>query len=452
MSARSLTTPSPRHSTQRLAWGILSVSFALFCVVCLITGLGVQYFLFQSTMPLPAVVIVGRGTVGLTGADAIEQVVRRDRELFGSATLSTDAQSQATVSVLDPQRQNQLVLSVVVNAGSQVSVRSLVRPRFEWSGDPYNLVLEGVNGLAELFVPQGLNRPVRVRVNTVGDAWVVISRPGGYRVRVSEADVKVDNIGGEVALVSPMGRSQSIPVGQRGVLTFAAMSFVVSPSYADLLDNSDFQQINTAASSDGATREFPRAWACTDSPNDAPSGVYALTRDEGRVALALRRGDGANSHGETGCAQYFGPPGEGGREVTAFDYLSLRATFRIFDQSLPLCGIEGSECPFMLEIAFIDRAGVLQRWYHGFYVRSDPQLLYPVRCASCVGEHENVNPGAWYRYESENLFSLFTEDERPVAIESVRFYASGHQYDVVVSDVSLYAGNMAVDPGQALGG
>ena len=51
-----------------------------------------------------------------------------------------------------------------------------------------------------------------------------------------------------------------------------------------------------------------------------------------------------------------------------------------------------------------------------------------------------VNPGAWYSYQSDNLFSLIPASLRPASIVNVVMYASGHEYDVFMNGAQLFGG------------
>jgi hypothetical protein len=49
---------------------------------------------------------------------------------------------------------------------------------------------------------------------------------------------------------------------------------------------------------------------------------------------------------------------------------------------------------------------------------------------------EKVPLGIWYAYESPNLYSLLSET-RPARINSISLFASGHDYESLVSNVAL---------------
>lgn len=431
--------------SQRIAWAVLLIAFGVFCALCVITGVGLNYFIFQSRVPMPTELVVGRGTVGMTGTDLIETVVRTSRELYNSAIISTDGQSQATLSFLDQQSGRQLVASVTVKKNTLLDLETVSRPRFDVSSEPYDVLIEDLSGAVDVFIPNDLDRAIRVSIRTPQGAWALMTSPGFYSIRAGENDLIVNNMTGTALLVSPDQVGSSVPPGERGVFTYAteasAAGFVSMPAFTDLITNSTFEHTNAAITTDADPRELPLSWGCADQVNEPPSGYYGITRVDGRVVMHLRRGGGASSHGETFCVQSFGPPGTPGRDVTAYSYLSLRTTFRIQGQSLSTCGIRGSECPLMMQITYIDIYGRQQQWYHGFYTYLNPNLSYPLSCDSCRQEHEPINANTWYTYESDNLYSLISSLERPQSIQEVRFYASGHEYDVIVSSVSLLAGS-----------
>jgi len=418
-------------------------------------GVGLNYVVYQSVVPMPSVLVVGRGTVGMTGPDQIEQVVRSQREVFNSAIFSTDNQSQATLSFLDQMHNGRLVAAVTIKRDTTFDLENVSRPRFDISSLSYEIMLQDVSGALDIFIPMELPRSIRLSLNATTGAWVVITAPGQYSVRITTGDIVVDNLDGEAVIIAPDSRAQTIPPGQRGIWNAENETLVVASTYTNLLANSAFEQTNAidSASAGGTFRELPLIWGCADQPNDAPPGNYGIEWLNGRAAMHLYRGGGANSHGETFCVQSYGPPGTPGRDLSEFDFLSLRATFMIRGQSLSACGIAGSECPMMLQLTYMDAFGREQNWYRGFYAYSDPTLEYPTSCDSCRQDHDVIHMNTWYTFESENLFNSFSTLERPQSIREVRFYASGHEYDVYVSRVSLLAGRTELPtPTEALGG
>lgn len=195
---------------------------------------------------------------------------------------------------------------------------------------------------------------------------------------------------------------------------------------------------------DDTSIRMPMHWGCSNKQKELPGGTYTVTEREGRTALQLFRGDNATTNGETRCQQPYAAPG---RDVSGYRFLELETTFLIKSQSISECGIEGSECPLMIHIKYTDTNGIAREWYQGFYALLDPLYdSYKSRCASCTQDHQQINGDVWYTYESGNLFIVLPEDARPATISKIEFYASGHQYDVYVGELSLFAGDQDALP------
>ena len=77
------------------------------------------------------------------------------------------------------------------------------------------------------------------------------------------------------------------------------------------------------------------------------------------------------------------------------------------------------------------------KWRHGFYTHSRDD--WPLRCDTCIQDHQLIHDKSWYVYESPNLLTLFAPDPPPEKIVSVWVYTSGHEYDVWIRDVALLA-------------
>ena len=217
------------------------------------------------------------------------------------------------------------------------------------------------------------------------------------------------------------------------------------PQNPDPLGDAMFSPDNVIGIDAAAGQMKDEAWVCNNSqvdPNESLGSVGFMTED-GRPALRLFRGNGAESHGATQCFHGIGT-GTGGLDVSQFSSVSIRATFKIHSQSLSACGVDASECPLMLAMDYIPiNGGQPVKWYHGFYAFVDPNRLYPPACSGCE-QHEQISPDVWYTYESHNLFETFAPDTVPQSILNLRFYASGHQYEVYVSQLVLLGDGMVI--------
>lgn len=429
-----------RMDPQRLAWGVLLVSFALFCVLCIVVGVGVNLFLFQSQVAMQSEIAVGRGSAGITNpSDSSERNERGQVSLTVGSSITVDPVSQATVSFTNAQTE-QFVASITVKSNSGVTLRSAAQPRFDWSTSTYVINLPNARGEFDVLVADGLDHDIVVSFTTREPEAVRVnlSESGRYTLHVSDTQVQLFAREGRAFLFPSAAQGYSISTGTQAIYRFGSDAAPeIRPGYANLLQNSFLNELNTNVGTGGNAQELLAGWACGNDPNDNPRGAFRSQILDGRMTLRLERYQDATSHGRTSCYQSFG---QDGIDVSGYDYMALRSVFAINYHSLAACGTEGSECPLTFRLDYIDANGRGQKWFHGFYTHDHPQSAYPLRCSTCLEPHEFINGGSWYIYDSGNLFSLFLPDQQMQRIVGVMFYSSGHQYDVYVSEVSLLTG------------
>jgi hypothetical protein len=392
---------------------------------------------------MESILRVGRGTVVIsTRADPVERPVREiPRDLANETLMSTDNQSQATLIIRDPQRSSKLIASLTLKPNTNLRLRTALQPRFDWSSTNYVVDLRDLLGEVDIFVTNRLPRGFQLDIYTPEGAWVSLNRSGQYVVSATNNQVRVINRDGEVILFAPnTDINRSIPPATQASLAYGNSEIVLSPSFVELLTNPTFEDVLPP---ENLGNNLPVGWACTNSQNQLPRGSYRSEIYDGRLALRLVRGEGASSHGETRCVQPF-QPAQVGLDIRNYNYLALRTTFFVKYQSLNACGERGSECPLMLRMDYRDVDGNDNKWWiHGFYSKDDPQSSAPLSCDTCRENHDSIYSNAWYTFESGNILTLFPPNEpKPGWILNVTFYASGHQYDVFVSEVSLLAGNV----------
>ncbi|MCK6578076.1 MAG: hypothetical protein L6Q98_08235 [Anaerolineae bacterium] len=426
------------RNRQQLAWGIVLLCFSVFCVMAALALVGLHYFVFQSTIPMRAQLQVSRATASLISADLIEQAVRNERNL-GSGDVVATPQSQAQITFRDPNQDSLVVARVIVKDGAAVVVRYFVRPRFDWSSESYSVYLDDLTGELDVEITEGLSRVVTVIIETRNGARVFLEAPGRYSIAVGDAHLQVVNYEGSARLVTADQRPFPIPAAQQGMSSLEDPSqFYYAPALVNVLGAATFSSDNVLDYNTASDQASPSIWRCSSLQDSGPVGRFELITEDGFPALQLFRGENAESHGETRCIQLF--YGNEGVDVSSFRHISVRVTFKIRSHSLNLCGVDGSECPLMMRMEF-NTAGnsEIQHWIHGFFTHEDPIVSdYPPLCDTCIERHEMINPDRWYTYESDNLLpTLELLGKRPVSLLNMRFYASGHQYDVLVRKVEL---------------
>jgi hypothetical protein len=404
----------------------------------------IRWVIFDSPTQLNVRLYVGQGTVGLWDpSQADESAIRTDVSVENDNRLTTDNLSQGYLAVADPYS-GDLIATVLLRNGSVATLQRADRPRFSLSENPYVIQLDKVSGRLEVWARNGDERDIRIQIKSaLGTAYI---EHGGYFWIDSRMDLfKVTARSGSVTLIGPDRRAQHIAEGGEGTIRQGDPTIIVSSGPIDLLPNWDFgQEANVPNPGTGDPEDWPVEWACGWTPSDdpafqdAPPGTWGLTRVNGRRVLHIERLQHPDpGPGATGCLKY--PGGSAGLDVNQYDTLRLRVTMQVKYQSLSACGVAGTECPVMLYINYQDKFGNNNRvWIHGFYTDYRPEEGGRTICDSCLQPHEQINQGAWYTYDAD-LFTNLPGDQRPATINYIRFYADGHQYDVLLNEVALIA-------------
>ena len=281
-------------------------------------------------------------------------------------------------------------------------------------------------------------------------AYVYLNGGGTYTISATQNEVHLFNRDGQQSVIAAPGLDpRLVAPGEQVLMNLAGEAPVAAqlPGPLNFLQPANFQttDVDALVNYDNVLlADLLWPWQC-GSNDSSPQGRYELGMPDGRPAVRLVRGEGATTPGSTTCSQSPGPS-QTGRDVTEYSSLIFKSSFYIESQSLTQCGFEGSECALTLILDYVytgvvdgETRDVGGKWYHGFYVKADPERQLPTRCSSCQVEHDYVYPGTWFTYESPNILSLLPDDQRPTRLLRAGFYASGHEYDVYVGDVALYA-------------
>lgn len=426
----------------KVAWLIITASFMLFCTASVTFSVGAYAYAFRSNVPMDMVVQVGQGTAVIV--DEFQQRAPRTGLNFVTSLptdVSIDSQSQATVAFRINRDEQQLTLATLtLQDDAALRISRAEQPRFTWSQGAHLLDAELTSGELDIFINPVAERAFRLQVHTLHGASILLETPGRYVLTVNENLVRLTTHEGVAAFLDRnRENNRLVTAGAAAILLAERPDPFVDQTAINLLDNASF----SFALNNHSETTLPLFWQCSNAADDVPRGTYQADVWQSRVSLRFVRGDDADSHGETTCEQVLA---EDKRDVAGFSHLELQTTFLINFQSLTECGAQGSECPLMLFIDYVDVSGQEREWYKGFYHSRDPQFGYPLRCASCAQPHTQINEQVWYTYSTGNLIALLPENERPQQINSVRFYASGHQYDVFVSEVLLLADRREIVP------
>ena len=442
-SARQ-TNDTGSANPERIAWIALLGAFFCFCALSIGIVFGVYRFLFQSAVALPATLEVAKGTVGITGADLIEAVERDRRVLTDTVTsVSTDALSQATIQFrgAGPEANAPLLAAVTLQGSTVLTFDFANTPRFDWSQNPQRIQFSRMSGVVDILVTGVGERPLQMEILAGGGVRAQLHGKGRYRLSVTEDEARLLSLSGRgsALFVDEPASRRVARTGQELVLRLGSRSVQQLQSVRSVLTNPSFSLLGGNAAQ-GAP---PAGWECTVPPGQSPPGAYNLVEFEGRMGMRLRRVNNARTNGEVRCAQSF----DGGLAVSEYDSVRALTTFSPENQSLSVCGSLASECILMLRIDYRDINGNPGAWLRGFYYAEDVTGAARKTCASCIQDHIHTRQAVWHTFDSDNLLNLIAEEIRPHHIDSVAFYASGHQFDVVVGEVFLLVGDSAANGG-----
>jgi len=423
-------------------------SFAIFCLLMAVGTAGAYWFLFESRVEMSIRLTVSKGRVDLTLPDGSPASIARQDFPEANATVQVDSVSQGYLTFED-NYSKQLIATVFLMQGSSLQIERAARPRFEWSAAPYAIRLRNAVGRFWIDVPSDVARQIVLEIaSEAGTAR--FTQSGNFRLHSSsqQMDLHVDNGSAELQALS--GEVRTVGVGEIGTLLREPLgvgTFIVRATHLERL-NADFgsqQDIDTNPA-------LPFGWACTSRANrlNEPQGNFGRKLFEQQVTLVMQRLGQGLDHAETSCQYTFSEDDSlltiPRRSLSAYDSLYIRARVRIRHQDVSTCGIQGSECPVMIQLDYLGENNAPERpqvWRHGFYTWRPPTDENPTICDTCLQEHEKINPDTWYIYDSGDLFKILLDARKPESILRLRVYASGHAYESIIANLQVLGGRKA---------
>lgn len=404
-----------QENPERLAWTVLIASFAVFMALLIFVPLSVRYGVEVATVKQTAVLDPAQGTTLLYPPGSVEPIAiteLRDDITEGSTVEAGDGPTQATVRIINEPDGDQALGSVQIFSGTRLRIDRMRSPMFDLSGSPYQAVLALNQGQARVFTNSGEQRPLAVRIVTPhGD---IDLGAGSYQIAVTEGQTDITVSAGEATLTKDDGTPLVVGTGRRAWLTVDALAGEALPAAQNLLRNGNF------------TESMKDTWdSYVVAENVTPGKVSIMERDGRRVAYFVRQGED-NVPTEVGIRQVIG------KDVNVYDKLYLQLDIKLLFQSLSGAGYLSSEYPLRVELTYTDVYGKQLTWGHGFYYRDPENENWK------IVNGEKVPPFNWYTYRSPDLMDLL-KDTRPAHIDSIRIYASGWNYQSMVSEAFLVA-------------
>jgi hypothetical protein len=399
---------SLKKNPERLAWIILSTAFVTFCFLVVSIPLGVRWYVINATQVHETSLAAIGGTVQVQepGVNKPFAVTSTKDDVPEGAIIITDPTSQAFLEFFEAS-------TLHLYNKTRVIIQKTRSPRFGLSSKPNTVVLEVTGGRVRIGVAPSGKSSLNFQVQTP-HAAVELEEDGGYALEVSSEEFHLTVRDGRAKVIA-MGKMVELGRGERTTVEIGKEPIGPLPAERDLIVNGDFKEQLTTSW---------EVYHTQDNPKEV-SGKAEILIVGDRQAVRFWRMGKATGHGETGIVQVIN------KDVRDFTSVALHISVRLLDQSLAGGGTRSSEFPIIVRLDYKDINGNDNFWTHGFYFK-DPIENWPII------KGEKIPRLVWYPYESSNLMDELV-DAKPALIKSIRIYASGWDYQSMVSQVQLLA-------------
>ncbi|MEN6479526.1 MAG: FecR domain-containing protein [Anaerolineales bacterium] len=395
-----------RRNPERLAWAILIAAFATFCFLIVAVPLGIRWHLHNAQVVNKARVESLAGTIvveELAGSGPMPLAKGNGMEAKEGSTIYADEASQALITFADDSY-------VQLYPGTTVRLDEMRAPRYQAGIKPvivHMTLLEGRLRLGSAVVPE---RETDMTI-TSPTAHVRLSEDGSFLLEATSEASEVAVYRG-YAVVTAQNVSVVVEERQRTTVQAGETPGAVVGVARNLVRNSNLRP------------PLDEWYVYNEQGTDGGvlGGQADAVVDAGVSAVRLWRSGGQGNHCETVLEQNIDATLS--EPITS---LVMRMTFKIRYQQLSGGGYLASEYPLMVRLTYRDEYDSEAEWVQGFYYQNDDgnPTTYGMQ----------VPRDRWYVYESENL--LETLPVKPVRIVKIRVYASGWDYDSLVSDINL---------------
>ncbi|GEM_PF-1759073 len=416
-SFRQMAPSRSREATARLAWIVLGIACIGSFLLCGLIGYGIWHFWANAMAPQSGSTLEAfAGPVSLIRAGEAQLItvpLAQFVPLHEGETVQVEPSAPpgaaALVTLWDGSTL-QLYPGTRVSFARLRATRYTARQQEVRIGVATGVLLVGIS-------PLRLYEEVSFALD-LGQALVQLEPGGSYLVRqglVPEIAVR----SGSAWIVS-QGAGETVPLqaGQKAVL-FANRSPIIEKARWELLRNGDFAQ-----DLDGWTFRYDQAW-------DGGTVNAALSREKQHIgvqevwAARIWRIGGTRDV----CLGILSQ--EIRQDVSPYNALRLEFDLRINYQSLPGGGPLGTDYPFAVRIRYRDSEGRSQQYTYGFYYRTEPGYLTEMANGEAI-----LFPHYRWQHVSLDLARL---RPAPVYLIALDLFASGHDFNSYVANVSLQA-------------
>ncbi len=395
-----------KSNPDRIAWIVLLLSFGAFCALVVGVPLGIRWYVLTAETEQKALIETLAGTVVIEpeiGQGPLPLTKGQSMVVSSDTVIYTDETSEAVITFFDHSFMR-------LYPGSSVRLDRLSAPRFKASPLPKRIYLNLFQGHIRIGTALSLERDLDFRVQTPY-AQSVLDQDGSYALRIRGDFVEITSYRGQASVIA-QGQKIELAPRQRTSVRLGAPPETPVGVARNLVRNSEFNpplaewQIFNDQGTDGGNID----------------GQVEMVVDEGRNAVRFYRTNAQGNHCETVLEQVINE--QLPDPVTS---LTVRATVKVRYQGLSGGGYLSSEYPLMIRLTYRDVYDSEAEWVQGFYYQNvdNNPTTYGLQ----------IPRDRWFLFESENLLELLPI--KPYRITKIRVYASGWDYESLVSDVSV---------------
>ncbi len=400
-----------RKNPQRVAWTILWAAFIVFCILLTGTPLGIRSYLLNSIEDQETQLKRIEGTIQVQKAKGSQPIaVTEALTLLPGDEVILDATSRGTLDLFERSH-------VTLYSSTNVELVDVHSPRFGVSDRPNRIALNLTVGLVRVGVALPGERDTEFEVLT--PHTTIRLAEGSYRVEVTNQATQITVVRGE-AKVGAQGVRVVLSQGMRSKVDMSGVLENPLSAAQNLIENGDFRQ------------PLSSGWLTSTvvlTSQVEPPAVEVVENGGRSAARLFRREQDVGNHTEVAIQQRLD------QDVRDFDRLEVALDVMLEFQSLSAGGQQSSEFPVIVRLDYKDLWGSDKFWTHGFYYQNEAG--YPVAMDPWGRPSgEQIPQGVWFPYESGNLIDLLGEN-RPAQITGLTVYASGWNYESLVSEIQL---------------
>ncbi len=389
----------------KLAWTVLLASFLVFCLIVTAVPTSIYLYVTNATAPRPTMMEATRGTVLVDTPKETDHIAKKAGDIKDDvpeeSVIMTDPNSKAFLTLFDDS-------TITVFESTRVEIRESRAPRFRWGNKPNTLILHLEEGRIRIGVAPSPDAARYAEIQAQQTSTVL--EEGSYTVEVYDGVIQIINHNG-IAVVRDDNDEVKLSKGERATIEEDGSLVGPLPAARNLVNNGDFKyglegwDVYNDQGGDGGTAD----------------GEVKLEVVGDRTAARFTRTDGAGNHCTTGISQLIN------RDLTDFVYGKLSLDVQIMEQSLSGGGYQSSEYPLIVKLNYRDPYSETPRhWYRGFYIQNLNN--------NPTQNGERITSHVWLPYEVDILEDIYPP---PIYITSIQIYASGWNYDSMVSSIEL---------------